>query len=571
MILHRASATHNSDELFDVSTDQTGHYSMSGLPPGSYKVSFSSCPGASHHYRSQWFDGKADGASADRIALAIGQNRGNVDAQMGGSGTAGFLSPGETLSTGLATSSSNPVVVDLTAGSGVTGWATIDEDASITTQPPGGFALFGKQFAIDAPDGTTDHPLTVSFTIDASLMSGIDPSVVSVFRNGSPIANCSGASSATTADPDPCMKSRTTIAGGDLRITILTSHASSWNFGYAAVPPDASTGAATGVTTTGATLNGTANPHGLATTYYFEYGTTTNYGSSTASQAAGSGTGSGSVSTAVSGLLPGTTYHYRLVAVSAGGTGKGSDQTFPTLHTAKTLTLGKAGNGAGSVTSNPAGIDCGSTCSHDFEHGTSVTLTATASAGSTFSGWSGACSGSGTCTLTMDQGRFATATFTLVPLTAKTLTLGKAGNGAGSVTSIPAGIDCGSTCSHDFEHGTSVTLTATASAGSTFSGWSGACSGSGTCTLTMDQGRSATATFTLVPLKPPIRCVVPNVKGKKLAVAKSAIKKHKCKVGKIVRAFSKVKKGLVISQKPAPGKQLREGSKVNLVVSKGRK
>jgi hypothetical protein len=169
----------------------------------------------------------------------------------------------------------------------------------------------------------------------------------------------------------------------------------------------------------------------------------------------------------------------------------------PVTHT---LSVTKAGSGSGTVTSSPAGIDCGSTCSASFLEGTMVTLTATPVANSTFTGWSGACSGTGTCTVTMDQDRAVTATFDLVN---HTLTVTKAGTGSGTVTSNPTGIDCGPTCSAMFSHGTVVTLTATPVANSTFTGWSGACSGTGTCTVTMDQDRAVTATFALVGPPPP--------------------------------------------------------------------
>ena len=167
-----------------------------------------------------------------------------------------------------------------------------------------------------------------------------------------------------------------------------------------------------------------------------------------------------------------------------------------------TLTVTKAGAGSGTVTSSPSGIDCGATCSASFTQGTTVTLTATPAAGSTFTGWSGACTGTGTCTVTMDQDRAVTATFDLVGLPPHTLTVTKAGTGSGTVTSSPAGIDCGSTCAVTFPGGTMVTLTATPAAGSTFTGWSGDCTGTGTCTVTMDQDRAVTATFELVSAQP---------------------------------------------------------------------
>jgi hypothetical protein len=84
------------------------------------------------------------------------------------------------------------------------------------------------------------------------------------------------------------------------------------------------------VTAIGATLGGTVNPQGLPTSFHFEYGTTTAYGSSTASQQAGTDSANHAVSQAVSGLLPSKLYHYRVVATSASGTTAGGDQTFTT-------------------------------------------------------------------------------------------------------------------------------------------------------------------------------------------------------------------------------------------------
>jgi hypothetical protein len=80
------------------------------------------------------------------------------------------------------------------------------------------------------------------------------------------------------------------------------------------------------------------------------------------------------------------------------------------------------------------------------------------------------------------------------------LTASTAGGGAGSITSSPAGIDCGSDCTESYSAGTIVTLTAEPAAGSTFEGWSGACAGTSLpCQLTMDSDRAATATFALAP------------------------------------------------------------------------
>ena len=286
-----------------------------------------------------------------------------------------------------------------------------------------------------------------------------------------------------------------------------------------------------------------------------------------------------------------------------------------------TLTVNGSGAGSGNVTSNPAGIVCAitggsgsGTCATAFPQGTVVTLTASASVGSTFTGWSGAgCSGTGTCQVTMNQAETVTAAFGQAPdlvltsntaafnatvgganpssqlITASnggggslgtlslgavsygagasgwlspapslsgssapadvtiqvdisglaagqytasfdvqsqnggnetvsvtldlaaqptfTLTVNGSGAGSGDVTSNPAGIVCAisggsgsGTCATAFPQGTVVTLTAVASGGSTFTGWSGAgCSGTGTCQVTMNQAETVTAAFDQAP------------------------------------------------------------------------
>jgi hypothetical protein len=159
-----------------------------------------------------------------------------------------------------------------------------------------------------------------------------------------------------------------------------------------------------------------------------------------------------------------------------------------------TLTVTLGGTGVGTVVSSPAGINCGAACSPSFTPGTVVTLTASAAAGSSFSGWGGACAGTGTCQVTLNAATSVTASFALTVVN-PILTVSKAGSGSGTVTSSPAGISCGSACSASYANGTSVTLTAAAAAGSTFSSWSGACTGTGTCQVVMSAPRSVTATF----------------------------------------------------------------------------
>ena len=231
-----------------------------------------------------------------------------------------------------------------------------------------------------------------------------------------------------------------------------------------------------------------------------------------------------------------------------------------------TMTVSKAGTGTGTVTSSPAGINCGSDCSESYVPNAVVNLTATPDSSATFGGWSGACTGTGTCPVTMSGAKNVTATFNLKTYTIKAssgtggsispngtvpvnhganqlftitansgysianvlvdnasvgaiasytfsnitaahtinasfapitypLTVSKAGTG--SVNSSPAGINCGSDCSESYAPNAVVTLTATPDSSATFTGWSGACSGTGTCSVTMDAAKSVTATFAL--------------------------------------------------------------------------
>jgi hypothetical protein len=100
----------------------------------------------------------------------------------------------------------------------------------------------------------------------------------------------------------------------------------------AAALPSANTGAARSVTASSATLNGTLNPNNEPTTYFFQYGPTTAYGSQTPTQGPTAAVRrSTPASAAISGLAAGTRYHYRLVATNPSGTRRGRDRTFTTL------------------------------------------------------------------------------------------------------------------------------------------------------------------------------------------------------------------------------------------------
>ena len=157
------------------------------------------------------------------------------------------------------------------------------------------------------------------------------------------------------------------------------------------------------------------------------------------------------------------------------------------------LTVSTAGAGAGTVTSAPPGIDCGSTCSARFANEATVTLTANPAPGSVFTGWSGGgCAGTAPCVVAMTTETSITATFTRTFV----LTVSAAGAGVGTVTSSPTSITCGAICSAAYASGTVVTLTATPGANSFFAGWSGGgCAGTAPCTLTLGGATVVTATF----------------------------------------------------------------------------
>ncbi|MDH3209714.1 MAG: hypothetical protein OEL91_04960, partial [Burkholderiaceae bacterium] len=157
------------------------------------------------------------------------------------------------------------------------------------------------------------------------------------------------------------------------------------------------------------------------------------------------------------------------------------------------ITVSKTGPGAGTIVSSPSGVNCGSTCSSTRPYGSVLTLKPTPAKGSHFAGWSGACSGTGACTVTVSQARNVGATFARTPLP---LSVTRTGTGIGSVSSSPGGIDCGAICKYSMPADTTVTLVPSAADGSYFAGWRGSCTGTGACTVTMSAARSVTAVFT---------------------------------------------------------------------------
>jgi Divergent InlB B-repeat domain len=217
-------------------------------------------------------------------------------------------------------------------------------------------------------------------------------------------------------------------------------------------------------------------------------------------------TGANQTSYTDSGLADSTTYCYRVNAFNNAGISPYSPEICGTTPAppvaAYTLTV--SSQGSGSVSSSPAGINCGATCTANFASGSSVTLTPIAANGYTFSGWSG----DADCldgSVTINTSKTCTATFTANPVVATGYvltvnavgTITAAGSGSGKIVSSPTGIDCGGLCSATFQSGAIVTLQAVPAAGSTFTGWSG----DADCldgSVTMNASKSCSASFKLI-------------------------------------------------------------------------
>lgn len=186
-----------------------------------------------------------------------------------------------------------------------------------------------------------------------------------------------------------------------------------------------------------------------------------------------------------------------LCAIAACGSG-GSDGggAPPPPPPSVTLTIAKTGNGTGTITSNPAGINCGTTCTLTVSSGTVVTLTAAPSPSNTFTNWGGVCAaGSATCAVPITADQTVTATFTRSTAT-PAVRVTTAGAGTGSVTCSANGgapAPCGT-----YSWGAQISVVATPNGGSAFTGWSGGCSGTTSpCTITqLTADTAVTATFT---------------------------------------------------------------------------
>ena len=135
--------------------------------------------------------------------------------------------PGGTVTTGDGrTTPQNPVTTAVTSPQG--GVVSVSEQPVTDEQPAVGYSMLAQAVVIEAPPGTVDEPLMLTFALDASLLpAGESVDTLTVQRDGAPITEA--CASPDRAEPDPCVLARSTVDGGAL-LTVLSSHASTWTF-----------------------------------------------------------------------------------------------------------------------------------------------------------------------------------------------------------------------------------------------------------------------------------------------------------------------------------------------------
>jgi Carboxypeptidase regulatory-like domain len=334
-------------EAASTQTNSSGVYTLSALPTGSYHVGFADCaagPDNAGTYVTQYYNGKATLASADPIAVTAGTTTSGINAAM--------VTHGQITGTVTDSATGAPlagICLDVfDSGGGITAQSSTNANGVYTTIP--------------LPSG--------SYRVGFDLGCG-DSTYAAQYYNGR--ATLAGADPVTVTDG-------TTTSGINAALVAVNG---------SAPPSSVATGSASGVGTGSATLSGTVNPNGTATTYHFDYGTSTNYGSQAPASPdpnAGAGTTAQTESTTLTGLSPNTLYHYRIEATNGLGTSYGAGQTFtttgagtspaspaPIVATGSALNVGTFGPGSATVSGTVNAN--GETATYHFDYGTSTNYT----------------------------------------------------------------------------------------------------------------------------------------------------------------------------------------------------
>ena len=377
-------------------------------------------------------------------------------------------------------------------------------DTIVLTETPSGSATFSGWTGCTS---TTATSCTVAMTAAAN--------VTAIFNTGTQLTvSKTGTGTGTVTSSDSTINCGTVCTAGYPPATVVTLTATATN--------NSTFNGWTGCTTaTGATCSVTVGSSAITVTANFLPPTTLTVSKT--------GTGTGTITSADSLINCGTTCSagYQpnaVVTLTATATNNSTFNGWTGCTTATgttcsvtigssaiaitanflpptTLTVSKTGTGTGTVTSSDSLINCGTICSTGYKSGTVVTLTAAATNNSTFNGWTGCTTSTGTtCSVTIGSTNLTVSAAFLPP---NTLTITKAGTGSGTVTSgdTPQSINCGTTCSAGFLPGTTVTLTATPASGSVFTSWSGCTVGASAniCTVVMSAAEAVTATFSPGP------------------------------------------------------------------------
>ena len=268
------------------------------------------------------FDGGGDGGSGGGLELAGTSSirHATITSNGLGSGGAAGLATGGDGGSGTppgdsAGSGQGP------AGSSGTGGAAHAAGGTSTLQNS-----IAAANATPSCAGITDGGHNISFPDAGCPGANVDPKLGALADNGGPTKTRALEPGSPALDAVPAGGAG--CAATDQRGVARPQEAACDIGAYEHAPPGVTTGDATGVSSGAATLQGQVNPNARTSSYHFEFGTTTAYGTSTAAQTTGAGVSPEAVAATVTGLVPGTTYHFRLVATNADGTTAGADRTF---------------------------------------------------------------------------------------------------------------------------------------------------------------------------------------------------------------------------------------------------